>query len=101
MQGLSYYQSFGLVHFSKQTVVSVVVRPRNHDVPSSIPRSGCQLLDFHWPTHYWCSSMKAKSRENRISCKNLFINRCKIDMFELSYSSLIDGMRLKKGKKTL
>ena len=26
-------------------------RPRNHKDPSSIPGNGCQLWDFHWPTH--------------------------------------------------
>ena len=69
-------------------VVSVVVsgvrgreverRPRNLEVPSSIPGSGCQLWDFfigpHIRREYWCSSQEAESREISISCKNLFLN---------------------------
>ena len=37
--------------------------PCNYKVPSLIPRSGCQLWDFHWPTYwheYWCSSQEAE-----------------------------------------
>ena len=32
---------------------------------------------------YWCSSQEAEPREISISCKNLFLNRCKINMFKL------------------
>ena len=63
-------------------------RPRNLEVPSSIPGSGCQLWDFFIGSHirreYWCSSQEAESREISISCKNLFLNRCKINMFKLN-----------------
>ena len=63
-------------------------RPRNLEVPISIPGSGYQLWDFFIDLHtstreYWCSSQEAESREISISCKNLFFNRCKIDMFKL------------------
>ena len=62
-------------------------RPRNLEVPSTIPGSGCQLWDFfigpHIRREYWCSSQEAESREISISCKNLFLNRCKINMFKL------------------
>ena len=62
-------------------------RPRSHEVPSSIHGRGFQLSDFFicphiWP-EYWCSSQEAESREISISCKNLFLNRCKINMFKL------------------
>ena len=47
-------------------------RPRNLEVPSSIPGSGCQLWDFfigpHIRREYWCSSQEAESREISISC---------------------------------
>ena len=64
-------------------------RPRNLEVPSSIPGGGCQLRDFfigpHIRREYWCSSPEeAASREVSISCKNLFLNRCKINMFKLN-----------------
>ena len=66
----------------------VECRPRNLEVPSSIPGSGCQLWDFfigpHIRREYWCSSQEAESREISISCKNLFLNRCKINMFKLN-----------------
>ena len=62
-------------------------RPHNLEVPSSIPGSRCQLWDFFIGSHiwcdYWCSSQEAESRDNSISCKNLFLNRCKINMFKL------------------
>ena len=62
-------------------------RPCNHEVPSSSPGSGSQLWDFslaHTRREYWCSSQEAESREISISCKNLFLNRCKINMFKLN-----------------
>ena len=62
-------------------------RPRTLEVPSSIPGSGCQLRDFfigpHIRREYWCSSQEAESRKISISCKNLFLTRCKINMFKL------------------
>ena len=65
-------------------------RPCNLEVPSSIPGSGCQLWDFfigpHIRREYCCSSQEAESREISISCKNLFLNRCKINMFKLKLS---------------
>ena len=65
----------------------VECRPRNHEVPSWSPGSGSQLWDFslaHTFRHeYWCSSQEAESREISISCKNLFLNRYKINMFKL------------------
>ena len=66
----------------------VELRPRNRDVPSSSPGSGSQLWDFSlahtFRREYWCSSQEAESREISISCKNLFLNRCKINMFKLN-----------------
>ena len=60
-------------------------RPRNLEVPSSIPGSGCQIWDIFIGTYirseHWCSFQEAESREISISCKNLFLNRCKINMF--------------------
>ena len=62
-------------------------RPGNLEVLSSIPGSGYQLWDFFIGPHilreYWCSSQEAESTEISISCKNLFLNRCKINMFKL------------------
>ena len=69
-------------------------RPCNHEVPSSSPGRGSQLWDFfigpHIRREYWCSSQEAESREISISCKNLFLNRCKINMFKLNPE--IDGI---------
>ena len=39
----------------------------------------------HIRREYWCSSQEAESREISISCKNLFLSRCKINMFKLKY----------------
>ena len=36
----------------------------------------------HIRHEYWCSSQEAESREISKSCKNLFLNRCKINMFK-------------------
>ena len=61
-------------------------RPHNHKDPNSIPGSGCQLWDIYWSTHLGLvlmSSQVAESKEISISCKNLFLNRCKINMFKL------------------
>ena len=62
-------------------------RPHNHQVLSLIPGSGCQLWDLHWPhirREYSYSSQEAESRKIRISCMNLFLNRCKINIFKLT-----------------
>ena len=62
-------------------------RPCNHEVPSSSPGSGSQSLGFFIGPHIrreYCSSQEAESREISISCKNLFLNRCKINMFKLN-----------------
>ena len=63
----------------------VECQPRNLEVPSLIPRSGCKLWDFFIGPHirrkYWCSSQEAASREISVSCKNLFLSRCNINMF--------------------
>ena len=63
-------------------------RPRNLEVPSSIPGSGCHLWDFFIGPdiryEYLCSSQEAESREISLSCKNLILNRCKINMFKLN-----------------
>ena len=37
----------------------------------------------HIRREYWCSSQEAELREISISCKNLFLNRCKINVFKL------------------
>ena len=62
-------------------------RPRNPEFQNSIPMSGCQLRDFFIGPHiwrkYWCSSQEAESREISMSCKNLFLNRYKINMYKL------------------
>ena len=78
------------IHFLGSSGVrgrEVECQPRNLEVPSSIPRSGCQLWDFfigpHIQREYWCSSQEAESREISISYKNLFLNRCKINTFKL------------------
>ena len=51
-------------------------RPRNLEVPSSIPGSGFQIwnvfIGLHVRREYWYSSQEAESREISISCKNLF-----------------------------
>ena len=66
-------------------------RPHNLEVLSSIPRSVCQLWDFFISPHirceYWCSSQEAELREISISCKNLILNPCKINMFKLNCCS--------------
>ena len=71
-------------------------RPRNLEVLSSIPGSGFQLWDFligpHVRREYWCSSQEAESREISISCKNLFLNRCKINMFKLKLIQVADNI---------
>ena len=41
------------------------------------------LIGPHNRRKYWCSSQEAESREISISCKNLFLNRCKINLFKL------------------
>ena len=38
----------------------------------------------HIRREYWCSSQEAESREISINCKNLFLNRCKINMIKLN-----------------
>ena len=43
----------------------------------------------HIRREYWCSSQEAGSREISISCKNFFLNRCKINMFKLNAFSLV------------
>ena len=59
----------------------------NLEVPSSIPGSGCQLWNFFIGPYirrkYWCSSQEAESREISVSCKNLFLNQYRINMFKL------------------
>ena len=65
-------------------------QPCNHEVLSSSPGSGSQLLRFfigpHIQSEYWCSSEEAETREITISYKNLFLNRCEINtcMFKLN-----------------
>ena len=44
---------------------------------------GIFFIGPHIWREYWCSSQEAESREISISCKDLFLNRCKINMFEL------------------
>ena len=53
----------------------VELRPRNLKVPSSIRRE------------HWCSSQESKSREISMSCKNLFLNRCEMNMFKINHNS--------------
>ena len=60
--------------------------PRNPRIPSSIPESRCQLgfslaHTFSIQHENWCSSQEAELREIRISCKNLLLKQCKINMF--------------------
>ena len=68
-------------------------RPRNLEIPSLIPGSGCQLREFfigpHIRREYWCSSQEAESTEISISCKNLFLNRCKKNMFKTNCSFIL------------
>ena len=60
-------------------------RTRNPEVLSSSPGSGSQLfIGPHIRREYWCSSQKAESGEISIGCKNLFLSRCKINMFKVS-----------------
>ena len=65
----------------------VECQPCNHDVPSSSPSSGSQLWDFSL-AHTFCTSTGVVPRkQNRerlvLSCWNLFLNRCKMNMFKL------------------
>ena len=48
----------------------------------------------HIRREYWCSSQEAESREISISCKNLFLNRCKINMFLLNSFNKILSQQL-------
>ena len=68
-------------------------RPRNLEVPSSIPESECQLWDFSIGQHirheYRCTSHEAELKEISISCKNLFLNRFKINMLKLNVRQII------------
>ena len=61
----------------------------NLEVPSLIPESWCQLWAFFIAPHirreYWCISQEEESREISKSCKNLFLNRCKLNMFKLFF----------------
>ena len=43
----------------------------------------------HIRHEYWCSYQEAESREISRSCWNLFLNRCKINMFKLKLCLLI------------
>ena len=67
-------------------------RPCNHEVPSSSPGSESQLWDFSLAHTFGAStgvsSQEAESREISISCKILFLNRCKIYMFKLNMDFL-------------
>ena len=56
--------------------------PCKHKVPSSTPGSGCQLWDF-CSARVLAEFQEAESREISIGCKNLFFNRCKMNMFNL------------------
>ena len=75
------------------TVVCVVVRTRASALQSWGPefesRERVSTLGFFIGSHIrrecWCSSQEAESREISISCKNLFLNQCIINMFKLSY----------------
>ena len=61
--------------------------PRNHKVPSSIPWSMCQMKFSSAKTFgasTQCSSQEAEFREISGSCKNLFLNHCKINKFKLN-----------------
>ena len=57
-----------------------------HEVPSSIPVSGGQLWNFfigpHIRREYRCSFQEAESRKISISCKSLFLKRCKLNMLK-------------------
>ena len=68
-------------------------RPCNHEIPSASPRERVSTLGFfigpHIRREYWCSSQEAESREISISCKNLFLNRCKVNMFKLNWVFLV------------
>ena len=74
---------------------------RNLEVLSSIPGSGRQLRNFFIGPHiwreYWCSSKEAESREISISCKNLFLNRCKINMFNKTIMAINIDACIKEG----
>ena len=79
--------------FQSKFVVSgceVECGPCNLKVLSSIPRIGYQLWDFHWHECLYISE-QAELREISISCKNLFLNRCKKDMFKLKILSIWTG----------
>ena len=65
--------------FHKDIVLSVVVwySVGLATIRSQVPFPGG---DFHWPTHL-ARVLEAESREISISCKNLFLNGCKINNF--------------------
>ena len=46
-------------------------------------------IGSHIQREYWCSYQDAESREISIRCKNLFLSRCKINMFKLTNFSLL------------
>ena len=55
--------------------------------PEFMSRGRVATLEFFIGPHirheYWCSSLEAELREINISCKNLFLNWCKINMIKL------------------
>ena len=61
--------------------------------PKFESRERVSILGFFIGPHiwreYWCSSQEAESREISISCKNLFLNRCKINMFKLKKKNIV------------
>ena len=65
--------------------------PCNHEVPSSNPGSGSQLWDFSLAHTFGASTGVVPRKQNQeisTSCKNLFLNRCKVNMFKLISLSL-------------
>ena len=62
-------------------------RPRNLEVPSSIPGSGCQLWDFSLAHTFGESTGVVPRKQNRERLvdvvENLFLNRCKINISKL------------------
>ena len=73
--------SYDKIIFSNVENLSFKRRPRYHRVPSSDINFGI-FIGPHIRREYWYSSLEAESREIRVSCKNLFLNRYEINMFK-------------------
>ena len=60
-----------------------------YSVRSDVMSTSGFFIGPHVRREYWCSSQEAESREISIRGKNLFLNRCKINMFKLKLNKKI------------